>query len=322
MGVVELGLGIELGGKSRADLSKRGLLAVSDGNGLELGGTGDDVEETANLGLGRESLAEQLDGAVVDVVVGGDHAQIDGRHVNVVLDADALGVLEVAESGLDQLGQVVRQMAMGHALQLVVVGVLGHAAVHERPGQVVHGVLLVLDGLGDHLGVEVVVQTLVQVRLHRQRLVQELLVEGLPRRLTHDHHLGVGVGGRAVGPAAHLQHVADRVVLVGVLLAVVVLRVHDHGQVALELELPAQAAAHHHHLDGARREELGHDSLVQLTRALVQIGHAVDDRLLQRLVLHLLQDRLELFLVHVQELARLDHVRVGRGRVGHDIQAS
>lgn len=62
-------------------------------------------------------------------------------------------------------------------LQVVVVGVLRHAAVQEGPGEVVHGILLVLDGLGDDLGVEVVVHTVVQVRLHRQRLIQELLEE-------------------------------------------------------------------------------------------------------------------------------------------------
>lgn len=64
-------------------------------------------------------------------------------------------------------------------MQVVVVGVLGHAAVKERPGQVVHGVLLVLHRLGDDLGVEVVVEAVVQVGLHRQRLVQELLEEVL-----------------------------------------------------------------------------------------------------------------------------------------------
>lgn len=67
-------------------------------------------------------------------------------------------------------------------LQVVVVGVLGHPAVQEGPGQVVHGVLLVLDGLGDDLSVEVVVHAVVQVRLHRQRLVQELLEEILQGR--------------------------------------------------------------------------------------------------------------------------------------------
>lgn len=67
-------------------------------------------------------------------------------------------------------------------LQVVVIGVLGHAAVQEGPGEVVHSVLLVLDGLGDDLGIEVVMHTVVQVRLHRQRLIQELLEEILWER--------------------------------------------------------------------------------------------------------------------------------------------
>lgn len=67
------------------------------------------------------------------------------------------------------------------ALQVVVVGVLGHSAVEERPCQVVHGILLVLHGLCDNLCIEVVVEAVIQVRLHWQRLVQELLEEVLSR---------------------------------------------------------------------------------------------------------------------------------------------
>ena len=50
-------------------------------------------------------------------------------------------------------------------LQVVEVWVLGHAAVEEGPGEVVHCVLLVLHRLGHHLRVEVVVHEVVQVRL-------------------------------------------------------------------------------------------------------------------------------------------------------------
>lgn len=67
-------------------------------------------------------------------------------------------------------------------LQVVVVGVLGHTTVEERPRQVIHGILLVLHSLGDNLGVEVVVEAVVQVRLHWQWLVQELLKEVLSRK--------------------------------------------------------------------------------------------------------------------------------------------
>src|SRR4029434_5025200 len=60
------------------------------------------------------------------------------------------------------------------SMQIVVVGVLRHAPVEEGPGQVVDGVLLVLDGLGDDLCVEVVMETVVQMRLHPRRLLIEI----------------------------------------------------------------------------------------------------------------------------------------------------
>lgn len=64
-------------------------------------------------------------------------------------------------------------------LQIVVVGVLVHSAVQKRPCQVVHGVLFVLNSLCDDLGIEMVMEAVVQVRLHRQRLVKELFKEVL-----------------------------------------------------------------------------------------------------------------------------------------------
>lgn len=56
-------------------------------------------------------------------------------------------------------------------LQVVVIGVLRHAAVQEGPGEVIHSILLVLNGLRDYLSIEVVMHAVVQVRLHRQWLI-------------------------------------------------------------------------------------------------------------------------------------------------------
>ena len=50
-------------------------------------------------------------------------------------------------------------------LEVVVVGVLSHASVEERPGQVVHCILLVLNRLGHHLRVEMVVEAVIQMGL-------------------------------------------------------------------------------------------------------------------------------------------------------------
>lgn len=76
-------------------------------------------------------------------------------------------------------------------LQVVVVGILGHTAVEECPGQVVHGILLVLHSLRDDLGIEVVMEAVVQVGLHWQRLVQELLKEVLSRKKTQKNPFGL-----------------------------------------------------------------------------------------------------------------------------------
>jgi len=78
-------------------------------------------------------------------------------------------------------------------LQVVVVGVLGHPAVEECPGQVVHGILLVLHSLGYNLRIEVVMEAVVQMRLHWQRLIQELLEEVLIRKETETIWLALTV---------------------------------------------------------------------------------------------------------------------------------
>lgn len=42
-------------------------------------------------------------GGVVDVIVGSDHAQVQRCHIHLVLDADALGLLQVTQGLLHQL---------------------------------------------------------------------------------------------------------------------------------------------------------------------------------------------------------------------------
>lgn len=56
-------------------------------------------------------------GGVVDVIVSSDHAQVQGRHVHLVLNADALGLLQVTQGLLHELGQVVRQVTMRDACE-------------------------------------------------------------------------------------------------------------------------------------------------------------------------------------------------------------
>jgi len=60
-------------------------------------------------------VLSQTDGGVVDVVVGGDHAQIERRYIHFILDADAFGLLQVVQCVFNQLRKVVGQVTMGHA---------------------------------------------------------------------------------------------------------------------------------------------------------------------------------------------------------------
>lgn len=50
-------------------------------------------------------------------------------------------------------------------LEVVVVRVLCHSPIDEGPCEVVHSVLLVLDSLGHHLSIEVIMEEVIQMRL-------------------------------------------------------------------------------------------------------------------------------------------------------------
>ena len=54
-------------------------------------------------------------------------------------------------------------------LKVVEVWVLCHPSIEEGPREIVHSILLVLNRLGNHLSIEVVVKEVIQVRLGRER---------------------------------------------------------------------------------------------------------------------------------------------------------
>lgn len=55
-------------------------------------------------------------------------------------------------------------------LEVVVVWILCHATIYERPREVVHCILLVLHRLGNHLSIEMIVHEVIQVGLHVKSL--------------------------------------------------------------------------------------------------------------------------------------------------------
>lgn len=68
-------------------------------------------------------------------------------------------------------------MSVRDSLKVVVIGVLGHATVQERPGQVIHSILLVLNGLCHNLRIKMVMQEVIQMRLQRWKAEFEKNVE-------------------------------------------------------------------------------------------------------------------------------------------------
>jgi len=160
-------------------------------------------------------------------------------------------------------------------LQTVVVRVLGHPAVDERPRQVVDGVLFVFDCLRYDFGVKVIVKTVIEVALNGERLVQELLEHVLLRRLAEENALGVIIDRGTASSANHLHDISHRVIVVGVILAGVVLRVHDHHQVAVDVEGPAKRARNDDDLDGSALEQRLYNRLVRLGKAFVNVTDAL-----------------------------------------------
>ena len=114
--------------------------------------------------------------------------------------------------------------------------------------------------------------------------------------------------------------------MVGVVLAAVELRVHDDDQVAGEVDGPAEGARDDDDLDGARVEEALHDLLVGAGQALVDVAHALAQRLLQRLVGHLderLVNELQLHRLlgararHYESYFNLKYVLKNEQKIGH-----
>ena len=111
-------------------------------------------------------------------------------------------------------------------------------AVEVRPREEVDGVLARRDRAADDLGVEVVVQLLLQAALDGEGLVQELAVEGLLGLVHEDARDALVVKLRPAGAAHHLEHVGHGEIDVALGLAVVELGPLNHDQVCGEAATP------------------------------------------------------------------------------------
>mmetsp|Transcript_10689 Transcript_10689/g.30010 ORF Transcript_10689/g.30010 Transcript_10689/m.30010 type:complete len:483 (+) Transcript_10689:1110-2558(+) len=157
-------------------------------------------------GLGREERGEQLRGDVAHAVVRADHGEVEGHEVHLILHCYAPSRFQLAHRFLDEIGEVLRDVLVAHAAQVVEVRVLRQPPVKQGPGEVVHGILLGLYGASHHLGAQLRVQVLVQLRLeHRRGLHDGLQV--VPRVfVADDAHLPQRLAAARCGESRHVQH--------------------------------------------------------------------------------------------------------------------
>ena len=71
---------------------------MSDEDALVFGGIADYLDQALDLGLGVQGHTEELNGRVVDVVIGGDHSQVQRRRVDIVVYGYTLALLKVVQS--------------------------------------------------------------------------------------------------------------------------------------------------------------------------------------------------------------------------------
>jgi hypothetical protein len=57
----------------------------------------------------------------------------NGKKTRRLTDCNALGIDQVSQRSLNQLGKVIRQMLMTDVVEVVIIGVLSHPLVKVRP---------------------------------------------------------------------------------------------------------------------------------------------------------------------------------------------
>mmetsp|Transcript_5726 Transcript_5726/g.16982 ORF Transcript_5726/g.16982 Transcript_5726/m.16982 type:complete len:337 (-) Transcript_5726:5305-6315(-) len=231
------------------------LLAKAQRQRPEFPCSRENLEDASDLGFLRYRRGNDIDGSVLDVIVRGDHAQVEGGDVAFVGHLAAATGLEVADHSLHHLTQVFADILVGRALQPVIGRIFGEATVQERPREVVDSVLHGFDGLCDHFRDEWIVQVAVQVAFHWKRFVEELLQRLLFGLVAHDDALSAFV--RLVA-AQHVEQVHDAVVHMGLFAAVVRFGSHDDYKMSQALDLPAHVSRADQDLDGAIVEQFGH----------------------------------------------------------------
>mmetsp|Transcript_86951 Transcript_86951/g.173603 ORF Transcript_86951/g.173603 Transcript_86951/m.173603 type:complete len:250 (+) Transcript_86951:1192-1941(+) len=188
---------------------------------------------------------------------------------------------------------------------MVIGGVAREPPIKVGPREEVNGVLLGTDSAVDDLGVEVVVQLLLQARLDRERFVEELAVECLLGLVDEDDRDPLVVKLRPASTAHHLEHVSHREVDVALLLAIVKLCALDDDEVGGEVDAPCEGRGAHEHHDGLLHEELLDGGAIALGKPSVVDAHAEGKRVPEGRVLDRRKQGLEVRRPHVDKLLLL-----------------
>jgi len=64
---------------------------------------------------------------------------MNGQKTRGLTDCNTLGINQVTQGSLDQVGKVIRQMLMTDVVEVVIIGVLSHPPVKVRPCQDILG---------------------------------------------------------------------------------------------------------------------------------------------------------------------------------------
>eukprot|EP00968_Pinguiococcus_pyrenoidosus_P002339 scaffold128_cov248-Pinguiococcus_pyrenoidosus.AAC.45 len=266
----------------------------------------DNLEHAAQLRLRLDTGGEDLYAIVRNAVVRGDHAEVQTDEVAVVFHRDAAALLQVSHGVLHQLGQVLADAFVGGSGDAVVVWILGHTPIEQRPREPVHRVILALDDLVLNVRVQVVVHALVEVRLDRERVAQHLAQEVLLVRVGKDVSAALVVDVRPAGAAHHVQKIRHAVVHQPVASRVVLLRSHDADQVCTQLKIPRHRRRAHHNSNHA----------IALLHAESDEANTAPESLSQGRVLDGGQHPLQAF---PDLVFRAQEVHVGASRIGEDV---
>ena len=185
--------------------------------------------------------------------------------------------------------------------QTIVAGVGEQSSVEVGKGSPVDRVITGLDHLGADLRHKNVVQVVVEVRLNRQRLIEELLVVLALHLRQHEDTTATTILRWAEGFTKHVKHLTKWVVNISVLSALEILCTHDNDKMGSAVELPANVSRSDKDLDSTIVIKMLNNALVALAKSFVVVANTVRECLGKGLLVDAIKQRLHLLHLSMKE---------------------